>query len=173
MTTMIMSIGWEYVSQLRPLTDLLPRWCMSMENHGGTMMSTKENSWFFHQSSGNASSRDIWEQAGKTGERDENLAFRRISVHTCNWFLHAVKPSCTQNLSNVGTCLLWEVNYMLKLGSEVKRGLERVQAKVSHSLEFRYIYISVYLYTCPSVCLRFYLSVCQSTCLLSCLSCCN
>jgi hypothetical protein len=49
---MITSMGRNYVSELRPPTDILfiPRWYMSMENHGW-MLSTGENSWFVHQSS--------------------------------------------------------------------------------------------------------------------------
>jgi hypothetical protein len=50
MTIIIMSMGWDYVSELRPPTGLLliPTWHMSMENHGG-MISAGENSWFIHQ----------------------------------------------------------------------------------------------------------------------------
>jgi hypothetical protein len=50
--TMIMSKVWDYVSELRPPTGLLliPKWYMSMENHGG-MISTEETSWFIHHSS--------------------------------------------------------------------------------------------------------------------------
>jgi hypothetical protein len=48
---MIMSMGWDDVSELRPTTGLLfiPRWDMSVEKYGG-IMSTEENSWFIHQS---------------------------------------------------------------------------------------------------------------------------
>jgi hypothetical protein len=53
MIIMMMSMGWDYVPELRPPTGLvfIPRWCMSMENHGVVMMLTEENSWFVHQSS--------------------------------------------------------------------------------------------------------------------------
>jgi hypothetical protein len=49
---LLMSMGWDYASELRPLTGLLftPRWYMSIESHGG-MIATGENSWFVHQSS--------------------------------------------------------------------------------------------------------------------------
>jgi hypothetical protein len=47
---MIMSMRWDYVSELRPQTSLLfiPRWYKSMENHGE--MPAGENSWLVHQS---------------------------------------------------------------------------------------------------------------------------
>jgi hypothetical protein len=53
LTTMIMSTGWYYVSELLALTGLLfiPMWYMSMDNHGGMMMSTEDNFLFVHQSS--------------------------------------------------------------------------------------------------------------------------
>jgi len=51
---MIMSMGWDYVSELRPPTDLLliPQMIqvMSMENHGGKM-STGESPSFVHRAS--------------------------------------------------------------------------------------------------------------------------
>jgi hypothetical protein len=33
--------------------------------------------------SGNSTSRDIWQQAGEMGKKNENVALRSISVHTC------------------------------------------------------------------------------------------
>jgi hypothetical protein len=47
---MIMSMGWNWISELRLPAGLLfiPRLCMSMENHGGKI-SVGENSWFVHQ----------------------------------------------------------------------------------------------------------------------------
>jgi hypothetical protein len=48
----IMSVGWDYLSELRPPTGMLfvPRWYMSMENHG-EMLCTGANSSCIHQSS--------------------------------------------------------------------------------------------------------------------------
>jgi hypothetical protein len=49
---MIMSLGLDYVSELRQPMGLLfiPRWSMSVENRGG-MISIGENAWFVQQSS--------------------------------------------------------------------------------------------------------------------------
>jgi hypothetical protein len=46
------SMGWDYISELRPLTSLLfiSQMYVSIENHG-RMISTEENSWFVHQNS--------------------------------------------------------------------------------------------------------------------------
>jgi hypothetical protein len=40
---MMMLIGWDHVSELRPqwVCCSSPRWCMSMENHGGTLTEEK------------------------------------------------------------------------------------------------------------------------------------
>jgi hypothetical protein len=66
----IMSMLWDYVSELRPPSGLLfiPRWYMSMESHGG-MILTGENSWLVHQSSlailpaeSSSSKQEIWEK---------------------------------------------------------------------------------------------------------------
>jgi hypothetical protein len=60
-SVMIVSMGWDYVWELRPPTGLLfmPQVIlyMSMENHSG-MISTWEN-WFVHQSSGSPARRVI------------------------------------------------------------------------------------------------------------------
>jgi hypothetical protein len=41
---LFMSVGWDYVSELRPANGILfiPRWCMNMESDGGIIM-TGEN----------------------------------------------------------------------------------------------------------------------------------
>jgi hypothetical protein len=48
----IMSMGWDYVSELRPPAGLLviTQVIYEMKNYGG-MISTRENSWFVNQSS--------------------------------------------------------------------------------------------------------------------------
>jgi hypothetical protein len=81
---MMILIGWDYVSELRPPTGILfiRRWYTTMENHGGIMKKIPDSS-----------TRVIWYQAGGLGERTENLSLRSIcglvasEVFTCRKIL--------------------------------------------------------------------------------------
>jgi hypothetical protein len=59
---------------------------MSMENRGG-MISTGGNLICSLEVSDNPTSRNMWQQARGMGKMNENLALRRIYVHTCKWFI--------------------------------------------------------------------------------------
>jgi hypothetical protein len=89
---MIMSMGWDYVSELGPPTDLLfvPQ---MMYEHGQTwwIMST-ENSWLVHQSSlAILPAEPSGSKQDKRAKIMINLALPNICVHICEWFLYAVK----------------------------------------------------------------------------------
>jgi hypothetical protein len=66
-----------------------PRWYMK-DSHGG-MISTEENSSFVHQSSLEILPVVIWYQGGRTGKGINEFGLAEYFVHTCKWFLHAVK----------------------------------------------------------------------------------
>jgi hypothetical protein len=74
---MIMSMGWDYVSEFRPPTGLLfiPWWYMSTENHGW-MILTWENSWFVHQNaSGKTNSSHLVTKLGKLVKEMMHVAY--------------------------------------------------------------------------------------------------
>jgi hypothetical protein len=83
-----MSMGWVYVSELRPPTDLLfiPQVIHEPEYHGG-MMSTEENSSFVYQSSVvilPVESSGIKQE--ERAKRMMNLTLRNNFVYTRKWF---------------------------------------------------------------------------------------
>jgi hypothetical protein len=88
---MIMSMWWDYVSELWPPTVCcsFPGWYMSTENHGG-IISAGEN-WFVHQSCGTPISRDISTNQEELGEGYDEFSLRNF----CSYFeviiLHAAK----------------------------------------------------------------------------------
>jgi hypothetical protein len=90
---MIMSMGWDYVSDLRLSTGqfFIPQ---VIYEHGV--------SWRYYdvdrrklvtrppELSSNPTARVIWQKTGEMGETHENLALQSIHVHTSKWFLHTV-----------------------------------------------------------------------------------
>jgi hypothetical protein len=86
---MTTSMGWDYVSELRPPTCLLfvSRWYMSMQNRGG-MLPTEENSWFVHQSSLATLPADhLVAKQEELSEVNDEFGLRNIFVHTSKWYL--------------------------------------------------------------------------------------
>jgi hypothetical protein len=90
-----MPIWWDYVFELQPPRGLLsipkviyehgePWWNYDVDR--GKLLTRPP------ELSSNPTSRVIWQQAGEMSARNEKLAFRCISVHTCKWFLCGVKP---------------------------------------------------------------------------------
>jgi hypothetical protein len=87
---MIMSMGWNYVSELLPPIVHPPTWYMSMENHGG-MISTGEDSWFVHQSSGNPTSSWLVAKEEELAKEILDFAVRIISFILRRVHWHTVK----------------------------------------------------------------------------------
>jgi hypothetical protein len=83
---LMMSMWSDYVSELQLSTGLLfiPRWYMSMENHGG-MLSTGENSLFVHQSSLAILPAEL--SSSKTGGTGEGNEFSLRSIYFIFWKL--------------------------------------------------------------------------------------
>jgi hypothetical protein len=80
----IMSTGWDYVSELWPPTGLLssPRWYTSMENHGA-MISKGENSWSDHQNSPTIlPAESTSSKAGGIGEGSNEFCLAKYLFHT-------------------------------------------------------------------------------------------
>jgi hypothetical protein len=87
---LIMSMGWDYISELWPPTGLLfiHRWYMSMEYHDG-MILAGENSWFAHHSS--LVILPAESKAGGTGKGNDEFGLRSIFVYTSKGFLTCCK----------------------------------------------------------------------------------
>jgi hypothetical protein len=93
-------MGWDYASELLTPTILLSipqviyeqgeRWWNDDVDREKLLIRPPELS-------GNPTSRVIWYQARGMGERNGNLVLRSVFVHTCKWFLHAIK-SCDTGL---------------------------------------------------------------------------
>jgi hypothetical protein len=84
------SCGWGKGTSLNCIRVISPKWYMSTKNHAGTNL-TKENIWFVHQSYLAILPAVICSRQEECVERIMNLALRSTSVHTCKWFLHAIK----------------------------------------------------------------------------------
>jgi hypothetical protein len=88
MMMMMMSIGWDCFSDLRPPASLLftPQWYMKLENHGGIIWTG--NSWFVHHSplsilQAKSSSNKAW----GTGEGNYECCLPKYLLHTSKDYL--------------------------------------------------------------------------------------
>jgi hypothetical protein len=99
---MVMSMGWDYVSELRSITSLLfiPRGDMSSYNHGGMMVWTEEVSWLVNQSS-----LSIIPAESYDNKQDELVKEWKSSLvkYFCSYthviFLHSVKSYDMESLA--------------------------------------------------------------------------
>jgi hypothetical protein len=91
-----MSMGWGYVSELRPPTGLLlaPMWYTRMEKHGGIILRGKNSCFFQRALWQSRQERHLVAKQEKHGEGNE-FVLRSIFVHASKWYF-----TCYKNLQH-------------------------------------------------------------------------